>query len=99
MHTLGLIIPNIGPLEWGIILVIALLLFGRRLPEVGKSVGRAIVEFRKGIKNVEEEVEAETRQPPRSAARPPLTSSGQDQRVSKSDPAEHPEQTGGAASV
>lgn len=99
MQTLGLIIPNIGPLEWGIILVIALLLFGRRLPEVGKSVGRAIVEFRKGIKNVEEEVESETRQPTRSAARPPLTSSGQDHRVSKADPAEHPEQTGGAASV
>lgn len=46
--------------EWIIILVIGLLLFGRRLPEVGRSIGRSIVEFKKGIKGIEEEIEQES---------------------------------------
>jgi sec-independent protein translocase protein TatA len=32
-----------------VILVVGLLIFGRRLPEVGKNVGRTIVEFKKGL--------------------------------------------------
>jgi TatA/E family protein of Tat protein translocase len=45
------VIPNIGPLEIGIILVIVLLVFGtRRLPEVGSSLGRGIRDFGKGLK-------------------------------------------------
>ncbi|NUQ67347.1 MAG: twin-arginine translocase TatA/TatE family subunit [Phycisphaerales bacterium] len=39
-----------------IILGIALLLFGRRLPEVGRSLGKGIIEFKKGLKGVEEEL-------------------------------------------
>jgi sec-independent protein translocase protein TatA len=46
-----------GPLEWAIIGVIALLLFGRRLPEVGRSLGKGIVEFKKGLKDVGDEVQ------------------------------------------
>ena len=41
--------PNLGPWELIIILVVAVLLFGRRLPEVGRSMGKAIVEFKKGL--------------------------------------------------
>jgi sec-independent protein translocase protein TatA len=42
--------PNIGPLEIGIVLVIALLVFGpRKLPELGKSVGSGIREFRHSV--------------------------------------------------
>ena len=41
---------SIGPLEIGIVLVIALLVFGpRRLPELGGSMGRSIREFTKSI--------------------------------------------------
>jgi sec-independent protein translocase protein TatA len=46
-----------GGVEWIIILVIALLIFGKRLPEVMKSMGKGIVEFKKGVKGVEEDVE------------------------------------------
>ncbi|MGP1308814.1 MAG: twin-arginine translocase TatA/TatE family subunit [Phycisphaerales bacterium] len=49
-----------GGWEWILILLVALLLFGKRLPEVGKSVGRAIVEFKKGVKGIEDEIEAES---------------------------------------
>ncbi len=39
--------PNIGPLEIAIVLVIVLIVFGpKRLPELGKSMGRGIREFR-----------------------------------------------------
>ena len=46
-----------GGWEWLIILIVALLIFGKRLPEVMKSLGKGIVEFKKGIKGVEDEVE------------------------------------------
>jgi sec-independent protein translocase protein TatA len=54
--TMLAFIGNLGPLEWTVILIIALLLFGRRLPEVGKSFGQGIREFKKGLKDVEEDV-------------------------------------------
>lgn len=49
-----------GGIEWIIILVVALLIFGRRLPEVMRSMGKGIVEFKKGIKGIENEVEKES---------------------------------------
>jgi len=45
-----------GGWEWIIIGLFGLLLFGKRLPDVGKSLGRSIVEFKKGLKGVEEEI-------------------------------------------
>ena len=53
--------------EWIVILAIGLLIFGRRLPEVGRSVGKSIVEFKKGIKGIEKEIEDETSESKRSA--------------------------------
>jgi sec-independent protein translocase protein TatA len=39
--------PNIGPLELAIVLVIALIIFGpKKLPELGRSMGRGIREFK-----------------------------------------------------
>jgi len=43
-----------------IIGVIALLLFGKRLPEVARSLGKGIVEFKKGVQGIEQEVENAT---------------------------------------
>lgn len=52
-----------GGWEWIIILIVAILIFGKRLPEVMKSLGRGIVEFKKGVKGVEEEVEDASNKP------------------------------------
>jgi sec-independent protein translocase protein TatA len=40
-----------------IVLVIGLLLFGRRLPEMGRSLGKGIVEFKKGLAGIEDDIE------------------------------------------
>ncbi|MCA9102715.1 MAG: twin-arginine translocase TatA/TatE family subunit [Pirellulales bacterium] len=47
---------TIGNWELMVILIIAVLLFGKRLPEVGRSLGKGLVEFKKGIKGIEDEV-------------------------------------------
>jgi sec-independent protein translocase protein TatA len=44
--------PNLGPMELILIMGLGVLLFGKRLPEVGRSLGRGIVEFKKGLNGV-----------------------------------------------
>jgi sec-independent protein translocase protein TatA len=49
-----------GHLEMLIIAGIALLLFGHRLPSVMRSLGRGVVEFKKGVQGIEEEIDSAT---------------------------------------
>jgi sec-independent protein translocase protein TatA len=51
-------ILGLGPTEIIIILVLGVLLFGRKLPEVGKYLGKSIVEFKKGMKGLEDNVDS-----------------------------------------
>jgi len=47
-----------GPLgipEMIVISLIALLLFGKRLPEVARSLGKGLVEFKKGLSGIDDE--------------------------------------------
>lgn len=45
--------PNIGPMELIIVLAIALIVLGpKKLPEVGRSIGRGMREFKDGLSTV-----------------------------------------------
>jgi sec-independent protein translocase protein TatA len=66
-----------GP-EGMVLIVVALLLFyGRNLPSVGRSLGKGINEFKKGLKGLEDDVDGSTTTVARSdpapieAPRPP----------------------------
>ena len=62
--------PNIGPVELIIILVIALLILGPgRLPDVGSALGKSIREFRKAATDVQDSVKLDAA--PATPAAPP----------------------------
>lgn len=52
---------GIGPMELFIVCLVALLLFGNRLPSVMRSMGKGIVEFKKGVQGIEDDIEQASR--------------------------------------
>lgn len=84
---------RIGPLgifEILLILVVVLLIFGpRRLPEMAKGLGQSVREFRKGIKDIrndlDEDVRADAKSAPVSAATAAPASEGSSQANSGTD--------------
>ncbi|MBZ0173391.1 MAG: twin-arginine translocase TatA/TatE family subunit [Phycisphaerales bacterium] len=81
MNTLAFGMP--GGWEWLVIGAVMLLLFGSRLPSVARSIGDALREFKKGVHDMSEDVKSPPRDSNYSSAKPPLTSGGVDQRVSR----------------
>ena len=43
-----------GGVEWIVVLVVALLIFGKRLPGVAKNLGKSLTSFKKGLKDIED---------------------------------------------
>ena len=67
--------------EWLIIAGFGLLLFGKRLPEVGRSLGKGIIEFKKGLKGIGDDIETESSKPALPAG---------DSRKQIASPGDHP---------
>jgi sec-independent protein translocase protein TatA len=55
LSPLALGMPTGG--EWIVLALLGLLFFGKRLPEVGRSLGKGIVEFKKGLREIEDHVD------------------------------------------
>jgi TatA/E family protein of Tat protein translocase len=61
--------PNIGPLEIIIVLVIVLIIFGpKRLPDLGRSLGRGMREFKDSVTGKDKDEELPSAPPPEEAA-------------------------------
>lgn len=65
--------------------VIALLLFGKRLPEVARSVGKGVTEFKRGLNGFERELNSATNTNPRSYT-PPSRPIPDDNRIETTAP-------------
>jgi sec-independent protein translocase protein TatA len=61
-------LPNIGMMEMVILGGVCLLFFGNRLPSVMRSLGKSVVEFKKGVSGIEDEIDqavtADKKSPP-----------------------------------
>jgi sec-independent protein translocase protein TatA len=73
--------PNIGPMEIGIVLIIALIVFGpKKLPDLGRSLGKGLREFKGSISGDDE---PEVKHP---AAIEALPADGDNARVTEPTP-------------
>jgi sec-independent protein translocase protein TatA len=54
---------SLGAQEMIVLLILGVLLFGRKLPEVGRYLGKGIVEFKKGIRGLEDELDTSASAP------------------------------------
>lgn len=56
-------INGLSPMHLMLVALVALLLFGNRLPDVARSIGRSINEFKKGMREVNDEIDTEKPEP------------------------------------
>jgi len=72
LEVLGrLVFGSLGFTEIAFILVLALLLFGpKRLPEIGKTLGKGLAEFRRASNELKRTLETEVAEEERAARRP-----------------------------
>jgi sec-independent protein translocase protein TatA len=70
--------PNIGPLELVLILLVVLLLFGaKRLPELGRSLGSGMKEFKESVTGKDGGSDANRTELERGEAPQPVQTSAQ----------------------
>jgi sec-independent protein translocase protein TatA len=67
---------GLQPIHIVVIVIVALLVFGpRRLPQLGRWIGRTVLEFRKGARDMAEGFKQETASQEQAGARTPPTGS------------------------
>ena len=72
---------GVGMPEMIILAIVGLLLFGKRLPEVARNLGKGITEFKKGVRGIEDEVDTSS-----SSSRPSSRPAAEDRPVETTAP-------------
>jgi sec-independent protein translocase protein TatA len=67
---------TLGPSQIAILLLLGVVLFGNRLPEIGRSLAKAIREFQKGLNGIEDQISAAVMPHAPALAAPPRVSTG-----------------------
>jgi len=85
--------PNIGPVEIIIVLVIVLLIFGpKRLPDLGRSLGRGMREFKDSVTGKDDDKQLEEQNAEQAApvapAEPVATTADEEARAKAARPAD-----------
>ena len=75
-----------SPTHLFLLLIIGILFFGKRLPEMGRSLGKGIVEFKKGLRGLEDEIEGTATPRPEEHIKPALEPPRPPQRVATNVP-------------
>jgi sec-independent protein translocase protein TatA len=86
MVSMFALLPSLGPQEMLVLLILGVLLFGRKLPEIGRYLGKGIVEFKKGLKGVEDDMEGGSSAAAPSRQEPVMDQPRPPQRISTSVP-------------
>jgi sec-independent protein translocase protein TatA len=63
---------GLGTQEIMLLLVLGVLLFGRNLPQLGRSLGKTVTEFKRGVKGLEDDMEPTAGGPPRTVDPEPV---------------------------
>ena len=81
--------PNVGPLEIAVVLIIVLIIFGpKRLPELGQSMGRGIREFKSSLSGDKDKDSPEEKRRELQASQQPQASQPQPPEAAGENPAE-----------
>lgn len=68
------LLPNLGWMEWVVILSIFILLFGaKKLPELARGIGKSIKEFKRATSDVEDEIRSAMHEEPKPRVQPPAS--------------------------
>jgi sec-independent protein translocase protein TatA len=65
---------NIGGSELLVVLLVVLIFFGpKKMPEMGKNIGKGIREFKKAMRDIQDDVEKSMKEPAAPPPPPPVT--------------------------
>ena len=96
MALVGHPLAFLGSLSFGemiIIGMVALLVFGKRLPEVARSLGKGVSEFRRGLSGLEDELRRADRASLAPPAPPPTAPPALSERVARVEGPAPPQST------
>lgn len=61
---------GLSAFHWLVVAVVVLLLFGNRLPSVMRSLGQGVVEFKKGLAGIEDDIKGASNKIEEQTSRP-----------------------------